>query len=450
MKNAELKQNYLLHAPIAPTLKKATTPMVIGIVTIMAFSLVDTFFISLLGTNELAAIGFTYPITFILLNFTMGLSIGLNVVLARLLGKGENHQAKLTASNALIMAVLVVLSIAMICLVYIDPLFMLLGASDEILIHIKDYMIPWFLGISLLVVPMVGNGAIRATGDMMTPSIIMVIAGLINGIMDPLLIFGLGPFPEMGIQGAAIATVIAWFCSFIVAMWILIRKKQLLILELIVFKSFINSCKQVLHIGIPTATSNMLVPFATGIVTAIVAQFGESYVAGFGVGVRLEALALVLAMALSASLTTFIGQNYGAKKYDRIKRAVKISVKFLLIFQLALCLILFMSASGIANLFSNDPNVQKIITLYLQILPISYGIQAATMVIGASINSLHRPIHSLITNTVRLFVFYVPLSYLGAVWGGFTGLLIGASLSAVFAIGFSLIVLKKSYKELLT
>lgn len=449
-KKAEKQRNVLLDAPIPQTLRQITVPMVIGIVTIMTFSLVDTFFVSLLGTKELAAIGFTYPVTFIVMNFIMGLSIGINVVLARLLGQNKSDQAARVATDTVFLAVILMSIVAVIGLMTIDPLFKLLGASDEIVTMIHEYMIPWYIGITLLTIPMVGNGTIRASGDMKTPSYIMITAGVINGILDPLLIFGIGPFPELGLQGAAIATVIAWGCSMVAALWVLIKHKKLLILQIPKITHSFISCKPVVLIAIPTAISNMLIPLATGVVTALVARFGEEAVAGFGVGARLEALSLVIAMALSAALTTFVGQNLGAGNIQRAKESIKISIKFLLIFQLGLYLIYLLFSENIASLFSQETIVQQNIALYLMILPLTYGLQAMTMIIGSFMNTLHKPMRALSINLARLFVFYIPLSYIGAYWGDYKGLLIGGMTSSLFAAIIALILIRIEFKQLST
>ncbi|MEF1304143.1 MATE family efflux transporter, partial [Vibrio owensii] len=201
----------LLTAPIPDTLRKMTVPMTMGMIAILMFNLVDTFFISLLGTQALAAISYTFPVTFAVNCITMGIGMGLSTNIGRLLGQGHASQAARFTSHGLLLAVVLVTIASTLGFFTIEPLFRLLGAKEDSIPLIEQYMQVWYLTIPLLVIPMAGNSAIRATGDTKTPAKIMMLAGLINGILDPLLIFGYGPFPELGIQGAAIASAFSWF-----------------------------------------------------------------------------------------------------------------------------------------------------------------------------------------------------------------------------------------------
>src|SRR5690606_16703368 len=200
----------LLNDPIGPTLTRMTIPTAIGIVAILFFNLADTYFIGLIGPAELAAVSFTFPVCTLLMNISMGLGIGTAIHISSRIGRGDLAEARRTAAHAIMLAVTIAVPSATLGILTLEPLFHLLGADDATIDLIREYMELWYAGFFLLVIPMVGNSVIRATGDTKTPSMIMGIAGLVNGIMDPLLIFGIGPFPELGIQGAVIATLLSW------------------------------------------------------------------------------------------------------------------------------------------------------------------------------------------------------------------------------------------------
>ena len=195
----------LLTGSIPLVLRQMTVPMTFGMVAILMFNLVDTFFISLLGTQALAAISYTFPVTFAVNCITMGIGMGLSTNIGRLLGQGQSIVAARFSSHGLLLAVLLVALASTLGLFTIEPLFLFLGAEQSLLPLIHQYMDIWYLTIPLLVVPMAGNSAIRATGDTKTPAKIMMLAGLINGVLDPLLIFGYGPFPEFGNPAVALA-----------------------------------------------------------------------------------------------------------------------------------------------------------------------------------------------------------------------------------------------------
>lgn len=403
----------------------------------MGFSLVDTFFIGMLGTKPLAAISFCMPVNFILLNFIMGIVIGLSSVLAKTLGTGKNdHAAQITTDN-LFTYVLLFVGITLTAQIFLEQIFRTMGADNEVMPLIDAYMRPW-LGFSvLLAIPMIANGAIRSTGDMKMPSIIMIISGVVNGILDPFLIFGIGPFPELGMRGAAYATVVSWVFACLVALLVLRRRYRLLNFRISSPSVLWSSCRPVLYIGIPAAITNLLVPMAGAIMTSIIASHGATAVAAFGVGSRIEMLAMIVVMALGAAMTTFVAQNLGAGNTARISESIQYSTRFTIKSQLLIFVLLAVCSPLIARIFSDDEQVIHLVIIFLIILPISYPAQGLSMLIGAIFNALHKPIDAMFLSLLRLFIFYIPLSWLGSqffdIYGFFIGALLGNLLAGVMA-----------------
>lgn len=416
----------LLEDPVAATLKKMTIPMTYGMILLMTFNLVDTFFVGLLGTQPLAAISFTFPITFTVISLTIGLGIGTSAVIAKALGKGDQKSAKNLATSALYLAAIIVGILAVIGYLLIDTIFLLLGANELLLPLIHQYMDIWFLGCVCLIGPMIGNAALRASGDTKTPSIIMGGAGLINAILDPMLIFGFGPIPAMGIQGAALATLISWIFGLGAILYILAVKRQLINTHFMTFKEMVTSSRSILHIGLPAAGANMLTPIAAAVLTAIVATFGESAVAAFGVGSRIESIACLVILALSMTLPPFISQNFGAGNMKRVEEGYKVSIKFVLLWQILIYVTLVLIAPLIAQVFSKEQNVADIIKLFMWILPLGYGFQGVVILTNSSFNALHKPMIALSLSIIRLFVCYVPSAYIGSLLYGLEGFFAGA------------------------
>ena len=420
-----------LNDPIAPALKRMTVPVIFGMITLMTFNLVDTLFVSFLGTDALAAISFTFPVTFTVISLAIGLGIGTSAVIAKVMGSGDREAAKMDGTGALMLSFLMVSVLAFIGYLIIDPLFTALGAETKLLPLIHEYMDLWFLGSVCLVCPMVGNSVMRAFGDTKTPSMVMAFGAVINAILDPLLIFGLGPFPEMGMQGAALATVISWALGLVLVLYILACKKKIINPSLGSFAGFIDTSRRILKIGLPAAGANMLTPIAAAILTAIMAQFGNDAVGAFGVGSRLESIASLLVLALSMTLPPFISQNMGAGKMDRVIEAYKTTLKFVMIWQLAIYLILVAGAGLIAEGFSDEPSVIALIKLFIYTLPLGYGLQGVIILSNSSFNALHLPMSALVMSVIRLFIFYVPFAWLGSQFAGIEGFYIGALLGNV-------------------
>ncbi|MGV2873894.1 MATE family efflux transporter [Colwellia sp. E150_009] len=437
----------LLKDPVANTLKRMTIPMIYGMILLMTFNLIDTFFVSMLGTQPLAAISFTFPVTFTVISLMIGLGIGTSAVIAKFLGHDDHESAKNSATAALYLAAIVVISLSFVGYLFTDELFTLLGAKASLLPLIHQYMDIWYLGSVCLIGPMIGNAVLRASGDTKTPSIVMGSAGLINAVLDPICIFGFGPVPAMGLEGAAIATFISWLFGLVFVLIILTKQKNLVHTHLIPIKQLMNSCRGILKIGLPAAGANMLTPIAAAIMTAIAATYGESVVAGFGVGTRIESIASLVVLALSMTLPPFISQNFGAGHMHRVEQAYKTAIKFILFWQIFVYLVLVILAPWIASVFAKEQKVADIIILFMWILPLGYGLQGIVILTNSSFNALHKPIVALLLSIVRLFVCYVPLAYLGSYLYGLHGFFIGALMGNLIMALISYRLFSKQFND---
>lgn len=416
----------LSEGSIQQSLIRMTTPMIIGMFMLFTFSLIDTLFISFLGTKALTAISFTFPVTFTIMSLAIGLGIGASAVVGKYLGRLEYEKAKEASTVSSYISLLLATILVCICWFFMDNIFRLMGASEMLMPSIREYMVIWLPGSILIVCIMTGNSLLRACGDTKTPSILMAMAGFLNAVLDPVLIFGFGPIPALGIQGAAWATVIAWGIGYFYLIYLLVIKRELISRSLPSRPVMLSSGKEMLRIGVPAAGANMMTPLAAGIMTAIAASFGDSTVAAFGVGARLEPIATLIVLAMSSSLPPLISQNFGAGKVDRVAEAYRISIKFILGWQLLVYGGLAFGAEIIATTFSNDLEVIQAIKLFLWILPLSYGLQGIIILTNSSLNAMHRPMSALYLSAMRFFVFYVPLAYFGSQLFGLIGFFAGA------------------------
>jgi len=214
-----MNSSVLLTGPVNSTLKNMTIPMMFGLMMLMSFNLVDTFFVSLLGTQALAAFSFTFPVTFILISLAIGLGVGVSAVVGRTLGQKDKIIARQHATVALVLSLIFIYGLALIGLTVLNPIFSALGATVEHIEQITLYMTPWLLGCAVVIMPLIGNSVMRASGDTKTPAKLMALGALINAVLDPLFIFGLGPIEPMGIAGAAIASIIASSVSCLLVMY---------------------------------------------------------------------------------------------------------------------------------------------------------------------------------------------------------------------------------------
>ena len=419
----------LTEGSVGKKLVNLTIPMIWGIFAIIAFNLVDTYFVGQLGTDELAAMSFTFPVVMTLGNLALGLGVGASSVIARAIGEGDRLKVQRLTTDSLTLSFLTVCIFAVLGLLTIDPLFTALGATPNIMPLIHSYMEIWYWGMICLVIPMVGNSAIRAAGNTTIPSVIMTVAAGINIALDPLLIMGWGDFPRLELAGAAFATVISRATTLVAALLFLHYRQRMLCFNLPKFRVILKSWGHILHVGLPAATTSMLHPISIGVITSMVAVYGSQAVAGFGIASRMESFSLIVLMALSATIGPFVGQNWGAKKYSRVQKALRLSFMFCLFWGVLVAVILFSSASWIVSLFNKNTEVIAIATTYLVIVPISYGTSGIIQIANSTFNALGKPLLSTVMSFTRMLVLYIPLAYFGSQLFGIRGIFAAACFS---------------------
>lgn len=423
----------LVNDPVGLTLARTTIPTTIGGVAMILYYLADTWFVSLLGTDQLAALGFTFPATILITYMGVGLGIGTSALVARAIGAKNQTNAVEMCFAAMAFGFLLGLVLVIPALLSIRPIFTLLGADAPTLVLIRRFMSVWTLGIPFLLVQFAGTAVMRACGNSRLQGRLMMLGAAFNAVLDPILIFGPGPIPAFGIRGAAMATVAAWIFNTCFIVFHLATREKLLSFIWPGFAKLIQDWRRLLKITIPAALANMITPMATGIITATLANYGAQAVAGYGVVMRIEALVMIVVLGMSMSLPPFISQNFGADAYDRVRQGLKLSLQFVLILQLFLYILVALAAPLIATIFSDEQEVTSVIVTILRILPASYAFQGMVILSASSFNALHAPRNALITSLMRFFVFYVPLALIGASFGGIPGLFIGAAFGNLLA-----------------
>jgi putative MATE family efflux protein len=422
----------IVSGPVGRVLYNLTLPMVIGIVAVFFFNLVDTFFISLLGTQSLAAVSFTMPIAMVVMNLAIGLGIASSALIARATGARDNTLAQQYVVAGLLLTLALSVLMLVFGLVFNDELFLLLGAEEKLLPLIWQYMKFWWPGVVVMMLMIVINSSMRAVGNTKLPSMMMLGSAVLNAILDPILIFGIGPIEGMGIAGAALASTLCWLIVVIVMIYSL-AKIDLLHWGVLTLKGLLSIWQRLISLGIPAIITNVLVPVASAFLLVMIAPMGEQTVAAFGVGARIEPFAIVAILALTSTIPVFVGQNFAAGQYERVWQALSIAVRFILAWQIAVWLVLWAMSPFLATIFSQDPIVIDQIVSYLMIMPVGYAGMGIVLCANSALNALQKTSVSMLLNLVRLSIFYVPLAWIGAYFYGFEGLLFGASLGNLIA-----------------
>ncbi|MGK0469290.1 MATE family efflux transporter [Clostridium sp.] len=438
----------LTSGPVVKTLTTLTIPMIFGMLSMVIFNIVDTYFIGKLGTNQIAALTFTFPVILIIGSLSQGIGVGASAVISKAVGEGNHHKIQRYTTDSLLLGVSLVIIFAAIGLLTIEPLFKMLGADSDIMPYIVQYMRIWYIGVAFVVIPMIGNNAIRAIGDMKTPSIVMAVSAGINVLLDPLFIFGFAFIKPMGVSGAAIATVISRAITLIVALRILIVRENLISFKKTTLTDIYNSWMEILFIGLPHAVTKMIVPVATGVITGLIALYGKEAIAAFGIGTRLEMFALMVNAALASVLIPFAGQNLGAGEVGRAQKSITVSEIFVIVYGVAMAMILMLFGKFFAGIFSSSSSVISLVQQYLWIVPLSYSAQGILMISSASLIVMNKPIISASLTLIRLFAIYVPLAFLGSHYFGLIGVWVAITISFIIIAIAAHMIMKVKLKLL--
>jgi len=417
----------ILSMPVNKALFSMSTPVSLGMLSTFLIQVVDTYFVGKLGSKELAALGFSSAGFFLVVGLFFGLSVGVSALIGKALGEKKDNKVKSLVLISLILTIVFSLLVNAIGYFTIKPFFSMLGASPQVLPLISEYMEIIYIGLPFLIIALIGNAAVRTSGSIRAPEISMAVGGLINLIFDYLLIFGIGPFPKLGIKGAAVASVISFVFVFIIS-FVLLNKNKLLSFHPI--KKFKNGIKSILSLSLPAVLTQILVPVTFIVITFIISKFGDNAVAALGIASRVESLVLVGIFGVSVAITPFVAQNFGAKKYKRIDQAIIFAGKYSVYTGILLFLILVIFAGPIASFFTDDPGVINIVKFYFYIIAFSYIFYGLIVVTTSIFNAVHLPKKALNLLFVKSFVFTIPLILIGFLFG-IKGVFIGLSVANI-------------------
>ena len=419
----------LTEGPVARHLVNMSLPMLMGISTMMAQGLVDAWFLGQVGDRALAAFSFGYPILMIITSVAIGLSAGTSSVVARAVGSNDLRRVRRLTTDSLFLSFMVTATLAGIGIWTIEPLFLALGAPPDMIPMIKSFMTILYVGIPLFVVGMVGTSTMRATGDTVLPGKLMIAAAVFNMILDPIFIFGVGPIPAMGLDGAAIAALIARGTMLVGVLYFLVRKLKMVSFSIPDLQELKKSWGDILHVGLPAAGTNAIIPVAMAFITRMIADYGPEAVAGFGVASRIESMVLVIYYALSSVIGPFSGQNLSAGRENRIQLALRHCAVFCLVSGLVGAVLLAAGSGFLPGLFSSNPEVIRVAQLFLWIAPVGYGAYGIVMVVNAAFNGLGKPMPGVYISVGRMLVLYLPIAFVAEQLYGIAGIFIAYALA---------------------
>jgi putative MATE family efflux protein len=392
----------------------------VGLLALFIVDLVDMLFISMLGNAQLAAaIGYAGSILFFTTSAGIGLSIAAGSLIAQALGADDTDRAREYMTHVMVVGLIFSIIFAGLIWLNLGALTALVGATGEAQDFAVSYLRIIIPSMPLLMIGMVGAAALRSHGAAKLSTVATLAAGVVNAILDPFLIFTL----DMGLEGAAWASVIARLAMAVTAFWPIITRYDGL--GRLSLPAIAVDFRPILAIAVPAILANIAAPVGAAYVTRAASEFGQEAVAGMAIIGRLTPISFALIFAMSGAIGPIIGQNFGAKKFDRVSAAYRDSLIFIAIYVVIVVGILFTLRGPIADLFGAVGIGRELIFLFCGPLSLAWIFNGILFVGNASFNNLGHPFYSTWINWGRNTVGVFPFVYFGAkIWGA-QGVLIG-------------------------
>lgn len=386
-------------------------PMILSNLFQTAFNLVDMAWVGRLGAEALAAVSMSGAILMILMFVMIGIGIGTTAMVARFVGARKYPEAENIAMQSLIMGFFGSVIFAAIGYFLSPWMLGVLGAEPAVVSLGTGYLQITFLGIIVIFYMFLIAAILQGAGDAATPMLILGFSVLINIVLDPLLIFGVGFFPRMGVNGAALASVIAEAVGSLVALEVLLHGRSRVHVRLNDFRIDLGGMWRILKIGIPASVQMSLRGLMGVVLVAIVAGFGTNAIAAYGVGLRLSMLAMMPGFALGAAAGTMVGHNLGAQKPERAVASAWTAVGYYAVFMLLASVFFFFLAPQLMTVFNRQPEVVSVGADFLRIIAVSNLFVAVGMILGRAISGSGDTVPTMLFTFISLWIVQVPLAF---------------------------------------
>jgi putative MATE family efflux protein len=426
--------------PISRALGLLAIPMMLEMAMEAIFALVDIIFVSRLGTNAVAAVGITEALITVLYAVAIGFGMGVTAMISRRTGARDNDGAARVAGQALWIGAILATVIGLIGVSYAPQLLALMGAGKAVIEEGRGYTAVLLGGSASIIYLFLLNAAFRGAGDAPVALRSLALANLINIVLDPCLIFGLGPFPELGVTGAAVATTIGRSVGVLYLLYVLFAAKGRLRFGLRHASLDPALVRRLIAISIGGVGQFLIATASWIAIMRIVALYGSAPVAAYTIALRLIEFALLPAWGLGNAAATLVGQNLGARKPERASQSVWQAARYNATFMLVLGALLVAFAPLIVSFFSDDPELLRYGTNCLRIMGLGYPMYAVGMIIIQALNGAGDTRTPSLLNFICFWTIQIPLAYTLATAvdlgpnGVFWSIVISESMLTVFGV----------------
>ena len=430
---------YLLEeADVASALLKLGIPTMVGMLISALYNAIDAYFVGGLGMSQMGAVSVVFPIVQIIIGLGMMFGAGASSYISRLLGKGDNEQADRTASTALFSGLLVGAVIIIGILIFLDPVLTALGSTETILPYARAYARIYVTGSIINVFTVMMNNLLTAQGATKFTMIAMLTGSIANVILDPVMIYGM----DLGIEGAAVATVISLCINMALYIGYIAKKKGVLRISVKNIAPSKTIYTEVLKIGIPVLLFQLLASAAMGSINTASKPYGDYAVAAMGAVTRIMTVVTYVVFGFLKGFQPFAGYNYGAGRFDRLKKSIKLCMAWSTVFCVIAGIVLVVFADPIVSLFGTDAEMLALAETALRLNAVLFTTFGFQMVYASLYLAIGKSLVGSVLSLSRQGIFFFPLvialphlfSLTGVIWVQPAADLFTTILTAFFAV----------------
>lgn len=432
----------ILNGPIAKNLFKLAWPVMIGNTMQVVYNLADTFWLGKLGAEAVAALSIGFPLIFFMISIGAGLTIAGTTLVAQYMGSGNKKMANKITGQIFTSVTFISIILAILGIQLNGKILQLMGAPENIFADSTAYLNIIFGGIPFMFAFFIFSALLRGYGDTKSPMKMMVFSTILNIIIDPFLIFGIGFIPKLGVRGAAFATVFSRAVAGLAGIYLLFSGRKGLTLTLKSLKPDFKEIKKIMKLGLPSAGEHSIVSLGMTVLMSIVSQFGTMAVAAFGIGSRILSVVMLPSRGFATATTTMVGQNLGAEQTDRAEKSAWVSSGIILFLLTTLAFLFNLFPKTIISIFNTNPEVLKIGTSFLRIVGCSFGFLGVRFILGGSFRGAGNTVIAMIMAIIALWGIRLPLAQIlginlgwgtkGIWWGMFFSNFITAIIAAIW------------------
>ena len=434
------------YAPLGRLLLSLSLPAMASMITMALYNIVDTFWVARLGYQAIAALTIVLPYHILVIAISVGTGTGINALASRRFGERNIKATNHVAGQVFPLAGFFGVIFLMAAVFFAEPILTVCGATPDIMDYATQYLTVLGFGMPFIFFMIIASNLLRGSGDAVRPMVFMITASVVNIILDPFLIFGIGPFPEMGVRGAALATVIAQLLGAGLIFFYIVARKSAYQVKLAHLRPSLSILRDIYRVGFPSMIMQVMESVVFALFNYVLSAFGSLALAAVGITIRIVDLAFMPMFGVSQGLLPIVGFSFGARLRERLWRAVKLaSVGLALLMGMAL-VVLEIFAPQLIAIFNDDPELMAIAVPAMRIFLSTLIIVGPSILFITTFQGLSKGKEALILSLVRQFIFFVPLLFLLRQIWGINGVWLSWPISDILAFLVSGLWLFREYR----